>query len=104
MGDPVEILGYVAAALGTVSWLPQTIKTWRTRAVKDLSFWALLLVFATVSSWLVYGLLIVNWPLIVANVICVILVGLLVIAKLRFEPRAVTPAAAPADTGTAPLV
>ncbi|MDF1856837.1 SemiSWEET family transporter [Pseudooceanicola sp.] len=87
MTTSVELLGYVAAALGTVSWLPQTIKTWRSRAVADLSFWALLLVFATVSAWLIYGALIVNWPLIVANVICVILVGLLVIAKWRFDPR-----------------
>lgn len=93
MNTSVEILGYVAAALGTVSWLPQTIKTWRSRAVADLSFWALVLVLATVSSWLLYGLLIVNWPLIVANVICVLLVGLLLIAKVRFQPRAVsTPA------------
>lgn len=92
MSTSVEILGYLAAALGTVSWLPQTIKTWRTRAVADLSFWALVLVFATVSAWLLYGLLIMNWPLIVANVICVILVGLLLVAKVRFQPRAAAPA------------
>ncbi len=87
MIDSVEVLGYIAAGLGTVSWLPQTIKTWRSRAVGDLSLWALVLVFATVSAWLLYGLLITNWPLIMANVICVLLVGLLLIAKWRFGER-----------------
>jgi MtN3 and saliva related transmembrane protein len=46
--------------------------------------WANLLFLATVSLWLVYGLLIGDWPLILANVVAVALVSAIVAAKLKF--------------------
>lgn len=80
-----ETIGFIAAILGTICWLPQTIKTWRTRETKDLSLSANLLVLATVALWLIYGIAIDAWPLIVANVISVILVGAIVTAKLIYK-------------------
>jgi MtN3 and saliva related transmembrane protein len=61
-------LGYVAAILTTVSVAPQLIRTWRTGG-KDLS-WAMLLLFGTgVGLWLVYGLYLSSWPVILANAV-----------------------------------
>lgn len=83
-----EIIGFLAAILGTICWLPQTIKTWRTREVKDLSIWANLLILATVILWLIYGVLLGAWPLIVANVISIVLVGAIIAAILLFRTPA----------------
>ena len=80
-----ETIGFLAAILGTICWLPQTIKTWRTREVDDLSIWANLLILATVTLWLVYGILLGAWPLIVANVISIMLIGAIVAAILLFR-------------------
>ena len=51
-----ETIGFLAAILGTICWLPQTIKTWRTRETKDLSLSTNLLILATVTLLAAFGL------------------------------------------------
>ncbi len=79
-----DIVGALAAIISTICWLPQTIKTWRTRETKDLSLPANLLILASVALWLIYGILLGAWPMIVANIVAVTLVGAIVTAKLKF--------------------
>ncbi|WP_298851915.1 SemiSWEET family sugar transporter [uncultured Ruegeria sp.] len=79
-----HLIGGAAAVLGTVCWLPQTLKTWRSRETKDLSLPANLLILSTLTLWLIYGLMISAWPLILGNVISILLVGAIVTAKLKF--------------------
>jgi MtN3 and saliva related transmembrane protein len=68
------ILGFIAGALTTVSFVPQLHKAWSTRRSDDLS-WGMLLVFATgVSLWLIYGVLLHAAPVIVANAVTLALV------------------------------
>ena len=81
----VEYIGYLAAILGTICWLPQTLKTWRSKETKDLSLGANLLILATVTLWLVYGILLGAWPLIIANIISILFVGAIVTAKLIYK-------------------
>ncbi|GHF07758.1 hypothetical protein GCM10016455_30920 [Aliiroseovarius zhejiangensis] len=78
------VIGASAAILSTVCWLPQTIRTWRTRHTKDLSLMANLLILASMSLWLTYGIMLHSWPMIVANTVAVVLVGSIIIAKLKF--------------------
>ncbi len=80
-----EYIGYLAAILGTIGWLPQVYKTWRSRETKSLSLPTNLLIFITVSLWFIYGLLTMSWPIIMANVFAIILVGSIVIAKLIYK-------------------
>ncbi|RBW56887.1 SemiSWEET family sugar transporter [Ruegeria sp. A3M17] len=79
-----HLIGGAAAVLGTICWLPQTLKTWRSRETKDLSLPANLLILTTLTLWLAYGLMIAAWPLILGNVISILLVGAIVVAKLKF--------------------
>ncbi|PHQ99183.1 MAG: hypothetical protein COB39_05110 [Marinosulfonomonas sp.] len=81
----VEYVGFLAAILGTICWLPQTLKTWRTKQTKDLSLWANLLILATVTLWLIYGILLGAWPLIIANAISIMFIGAIVTAKLIYK-------------------
>ena len=79
------IIGYIAAFLGTVAWIPQVWKTWSTRETKDLSLWANLLMLTNLCLWLTYGILLIAWPLIVANFIGILFVGSIVTAKLIYK-------------------
>ena len=79
----IEIIGAAAAIVGTICWLPQSIKTIRTRQTQDLSLGSNLLVFLTVLLWFLYGIALHSWPLIGANVISMLLVGIIIILKLK---------------------
>lgn len=80
-----DYIGYLAAIIGTLCWIPQTVKTWRSRETKDLSLIANLLVLSTVVLWFVYGVMTAAWPLVIGNVISIIAVGAIVTAKLIYK-------------------
>ncbi len=81
----IDLLGYFAALLGTVCWIPQLIKVWKTRQTKDLSLSTNLMLFTTMSLWLIYGIAISSPPLIAANVLSALFVGSIISAKLFFK-------------------
>ncbi|SEQ75440.1 SemiSWEET family sugar transporter [Thalassovita taeanensis] len=78
-------IGYFAAILGTICWLPQAIQVWRTRDTKSLSLTANLLFLLTVTLWLIYGVMITDWPIIVANIASVSAMIAIVAAKLKYK-------------------
>lgn len=72
-----------AGLLTTFAFLPQALKTWRTRSTADFSL-AMLGAFCTgIAMWLVYGILLAAWPLIVANGLTLLLAGSILYVKLR---------------------
>ncbi|WP_293810641.1 SemiSWEET family sugar transporter [uncultured Bosea sp.] len=80
----VELLGFVAAALTSLCWLPQTWRTLRTRDTRAISLWTQLLLACGTVLWLVYGVQILSWPVIVANSLTLLLVLAIITMKLRF--------------------
>jgi MtN3 and saliva related transmembrane protein len=79
-----EILGFVAAVLTTLCWLPQALKTIRSKDTKSLSLVTQSAFTAGVGLWLVYGLLIGDLPIIFANVVTFVLVTTILVLKLRY--------------------
>lgn len=79
-----EALGFAAASLTTVCWLPQAWRTIRTRDTRAISLWAQALFAAGILLWLIYGLLIMSWPLIGANAVTLCLVLIILSMKLRY--------------------
>ena len=76
-------IGLAAAFCTTVAFLPQVIKTWRTRSTKDISL-VMFLVFTTgIFLWLVYGVMRRDLPLIAANGTTFVLSGTILYFKLR---------------------
>ena len=65
--DIQDLLGYIAATLTTVAFVPQAWKTFRSRDVSGISLGMYSLFTAGVALWLVYGILMVAWPIIIAN-------------------------------------
>lgn len=79
----IEILGFTAAILTTVCWLPQALKTLRTRDTRSLSLVTQSTLALGVALWLVYGILVGNAPIILANGVTFVLVALILAMKLR---------------------
>ena len=80
-----EIVGTAAGILTTVSFLPQVIKTYRSRSAADLSLGMFSLFTLGVFLWTVYGICISKPPIYIANGITLALAGSLLFAKFRFK-------------------
>ncbi|HKJ94258.1 MAG TPA: SemiSWEET transporter [Gammaproteobacteria bacterium] len=77
------LIGLLAAFLTSLAFLPQVVKTIRTRATADLSL-GMYAVFTTgVALWLLYGLLVADKPIIVANAFTLVLSATVLTMKLR---------------------
>ncbi len=79
----IEIIGYCAAFLTTIAFLPQAIQSWRTRDLSGISVGMYSLFTAGVGMWLIYGLIIEKWPLILANAFTFALALSILVLKLQ---------------------
>lgn len=82
-----ELIGYLAAALTTCSFVPQALHTFRTRDVSGISLGMYSVFTAGVALWLVYGLSLAAWPIVVANAITLALAGTILGMKVRYGMR-----------------
>jgi MtN3 and saliva related transmembrane protein len=82
--NPITI-GLVAGSITSVAAIPQVIKTLRTRHARDISIWQPLLLAIGVALWMVYGILIHDQPLILANIIPLACNALLVGLKIFYD-------------------
>lgn len=80
--DFVTMLGLFAACLTTGAFVPQVIKTWKTGSANDLSLGMFSMLFLGTICWLIYGFLIGDLPIIVANSIVVFLSSIILYFKL----------------------
>ena len=83
----IELLGYLAACLTTLSFAPQAWLIFRTRNVAGVSLGMYGAMTAGVVLWLVYGVLIRSWPLVAANVVTLSLAGSILAMKLVLGRR-----------------
>ena len=81
----VEIFGYSAAILTTAAFLPQLLKTLKTKKADDVSLTTLIMFIIGVLSWIIYGYKISSIPIFIANLITLILNLLILISKLYFS-------------------
>ena len=79
------LIGMSAGIITSIAALPQVIKTWRSRHVRDLSIWQPLLLSIGIALWLIYGILIADLPLIFANITPLTCNLLLTAMKIRFS-------------------
>lgn len=82
-GLPLEWTGYLAATLTTLAFVPQAIKTIRTRDTRGISL-AMYVVFNIgIVFWFAYGVALGSWPMIVSNAITFAFSGTILAMKLR---------------------
>ena len=80
----IEFFGYFAAFLTTVAFLPQLIKTLKTKKADDVSLITLIMFISGLFCWIVYGYKISSIPILVANIITLALNILILISKLNY--------------------
>lgn len=81
----ITLVGIIAGLLTTISFLPQVIKTWKTKKTQDLSLSTFVLQDMAGILWVTYGIVIKELPLILWNAISAVLVLIIVIFKLRYK-------------------
>jgi MtN3 and saliva related transmembrane protein len=81
----IDIIGYIAASLTTFSFVPQALKTFRTRDVSGISLGMYSCFTLGVALWLLYGWLLAAWPIVVANTITLSLTVGILVMKLRYR-------------------
>lgn len=84
--DLSNLVGYAAAILTTVAFFPQVLKSWQTRDLSGVSL-TMYSLFTAGGLWLVYGLLLGSWPIIVANAVTLALAGLVLVLKVKHGTR-----------------
>jgi MtN3 and saliva related transmembrane protein len=80
----LDLLGYAAAALTTGAFVPQAIKTIRSRDTRAISLWMYVTFTIGVAFWFLYGLVLGSWPIILANLLTLALAATILGLKVRY--------------------
>jgi MtN3 and saliva related transmembrane protein len=81
----IEILGYTAGAITSLTFLPQVIKTLREKSAKDVSMMMFIIAVVNQTMWVVYGALLSNWVIILTNAVILSMSLTMIILKLRYS-------------------
>jgi len=83
--DYITIMGLVAAALTVIAFFPQLMKVWKTKSTKDISLGMFSIFCVAVFLWFVYGILIKDTPVTIANFLVFIQAFIIVVFKVKYK-------------------
>ncbi|MCW6037839.1 SemiSWEET transporter [Spirulina subsalsa FACHB-351] len=83
--NPMTAVGLLAGTLTTISFLPQVLKTWKSKSAKDISLGMFLTFCLGVVLWIIYGVAVRDLPVIVTNVATFILAAMVLGLKLKYN-------------------
>jgi MtN3 and saliva related transmembrane protein len=83
----INFIGSAAAVCTTISFVPQLIRVWRLKSARDISLTMFLIFSLGVFLWLVYGIYIHSFPVILANSVTLALSLAILILKLQYDRR-----------------
>ncbi len=78
-----EFVGYIAAFCTSMSFLPQAIKVIKTQDTESLSLLMYSVFTFGVFMWLLYGLILMDWPMILANILTFTLAATILVIKIK---------------------
>ena len=81
----IKYIGFFAAICTTIAFLPQAIKVYKSKSTKDISLSMFIIFTAGVFSWLIYGIVISDFPLILANATTLILSLFILFYKIKYK-------------------
>jgi Uncharacterized conserved protein len=76
-------LGFVAATLTTAAFVPQALKTLRSRDTRGISLGMYVIFTVGLCFWLAYGIVLGSWPMILSNIVTLVLAALILALKIR---------------------
>ena len=103
MVSTVDAVGFAAATMTTVAFVPQVLRIVRTRSAHDISWWMFGIISLAAALWLGYGLLLGALPVVIANVVTLALAATILALKWRYGRDLPPPRrAAGQESGPAP--
>ena len=81
----IETIGLLAGAFTTLSFVPQVIKTWRSKSAKGLSLGMFSIFCVGLILWLIYGIALSSLSIILANAVTLMLASALLFFKFTFK-------------------
>jgi MtN3 and saliva related transmembrane protein len=79
-----DAIGFAAATMTTVSFVPQVLRIVRTRSAHDISWWMFGIFSVGVALWLGYGLILDALPVVLANAVTLVLAVTILVLKWRY--------------------
>jgi MtN3 and saliva related transmembrane protein len=83
----IEAAGHSGAFLSSITFIPQVYKAWQSKSVGDLSIAMMFIVFLSTIVWLIYGISLDLWPVIICNTIIAVLSLTLIYFKFTFNKK-----------------
>ncbi len=81
----VDILGYSAGAITSMTFLPQVIKTWKERSARDISLMMFLIAAVNEIMWIIYGILKNDWVIILTNAVVLVMSLTMIYLKFKYK-------------------
>ena len=81
----IKYIGFFAAFCTTVAFIPQAVKVYKTKSTKDISLYMFIIFNIGVLSWLIYGISKLDFPLILANAVTLILSLYILFYKIKLK-------------------
>ncbi|MEY4892067.1 MAG: hypothetical protein RIQ34_679 [Bacteroidota bacterium] len=81
----VDVLGYVAGLITAFTFLPQVLKTWKTKSAKDVSLAMFVIALTNQILWLAFGILREDPVIIITNAVMLLMTGLMISLKLKYN-------------------
>lgn len=80
-----NLIGYLAAVCTTAAFVPQAIKVYKTNHTKDISIGMFLLMNVGLMFWTIYGIMILSYPIIIANFVTIIFAIYILSMKIKLD-------------------
>ena len=81
----VDMLGYTAGAITTLTFLPQVIKTWKEKSAKDISLLMFVIAVTHEIMWIVYGVLRGDMVIVLTNAVILVMSLMMIYFKLKYK-------------------
>ena len=81
----VDVLGYVAGLITAFTFLPQVLKTWKTKSAKDVSLAMFVIALTNQILWLAFGILREDPVIIITNAVMLVMTTLMISLKLKYN-------------------
>ncbi len=85
MENIISYVGFFAGFCTTIAFIPQAIKAWKSKSTKDISLLMFLIFTTGVIFWLIYGVLLSELPLVIANAVTLVFAISILIAKIKYD-------------------
>lgn len=83
--DHITLIGLAAGTLTTSAFIPQVIRTWKTRSTRDISLGMFIAFCAGIALWTTYGFMIESVPVIITNSVTFVLASIILGLKIRYK-------------------